>query len=74
MRPFIIWLSMIIIGINASQLLAAQVPGDKIDIKAIDTYIVAKMQVLLLRLVYKKTKEIDALAIASEISPLFWLF
>ena len=41
---FIIWSSLIISGISASQLFA-QISGNKIDFKAIDTYIVEKMGV-----------------------------
>ncbi len=43
MYPLIVWLSIIGTGINTSQLLA-QTPADKIDVKAIDTYIVEKMR------------------------------
>ncbi|RQP18735.1 MAG: hypothetical protein EAS52_04575 [Parapedobacter sp.] len=43
MSPFIVWLSMILAGINTSQLFA-QTPEDKTDFKAIDAYIVEKMR------------------------------
>ncbi len=43
MYPFIVWSSIILAGINTSQLFA-RTPTDEIDLKAIDTYIVEKMR------------------------------
>lgn len=43
MCSFIVWLSVIVTGINTSQLFA-QTSVDKIDFKAIDTYISGKMR------------------------------